>query len=242
MAMTEMVRFKKINQKSSARLIIEELLGAIQSDNFQIGDRLPSERDLANDLGVSRPTLREAIAALAILGILEIRQGSGTYIRLKSIGDNLSLQAIALLKSDGSPLQALEMLTIIEPHLAALAAERAEDADLQRMKRALNEIKERSNSQMVFGGAGLRFHTAIIRSIGNPIIEHSCSIALGIYYGDPPEWWDVQKEKLTKPGQLASIYNDMEKIYLAIEAGDPEQARACMETYLANIHRGLVGG
>lgn len=239
--MTEMGRFKKINHKSSARLIIEELLDAIQSDDFQIGDRLPSERTLASELGVSRPTLREAISALAILGILEIRQGLGTFIRMTSVDENLTFQAIALLKSDESPLQALEMLCIIEPHLAALSAERAEEADLKRMRHALTDIKERSDSQMFFGGAGLRFHMAIIGSVGNPVIEHSCNIPLAIYYGDAPEWWDVQKEKLTKPGKLASIYKDLEKIYQAIEAGDTERSYACMEAYLANIRKELVG-
>ncbi len=232
--------FNKIHRYSSSKLIIEELLKVIQSNEFRVGDRLPSERNLAKQLGVSRPTLREATSALAILDVLEIRQGSGTYVKATNVDDNLVVKAEELVSSEESPLQAIEMLILVEPGIAGLAAERAEDADLAEMRKALDEIKNSVKTNETFRISGLNFHLAVVHSIHNIIVEHACLIPLTIRYSESSPWWNPVKAKLIKPGRLAASYDYLERVYQAIKEGDSNLASTVMLSYLISAKDDLL--
>ncbi len=231
--------FQKIQQQSTSSLIVEQIIGAIQRGEFSKGERLPSERRLSEMLGVSRPTLREAIAALAILGILDNQQGSGTYVRTTSIDENLAEKAAELLKGEGGLLHALEALLIIEPEVVAMAAEKAGDKELDIIKFALDEIRERIQEESFFKESGMKFRMAIVQSIKNPVIEHICLIPLSIYYSENPPWWDIFKEKIGKPEILNSYYENYKRIYELIKARDSQRAYTEMKKHLLQVKNDL---
>jgi len=232
--------FTEVRQVTAADLVIEQILSMIQSGELVYGERLPSERNLAQMLGISRPTLREAISALAILDVLEIRQGSGTYVRAKSIDENLAYKAASLLHTENSHLDALEALILIEPGIAALAADRAEADDLASMQQALYAIGQRAESQSYFKKSGMDFHLALIRSIHNPVVEHACLVPLAVYYEGISEWWDVVKEKMAKPGRLSAYYGNYRRIFSAVEQGDATAARKATRKHLVQVRKDLL--
>ena len=232
--------FKIVQQTSATDLVLDQILQTIRDGEFCPGDRLPPERNLAQMLGVSRPTLREAIAALAILDVLEIRQGAGTFVKTNAIDENLAYKAATLLRSEKSHLHALEMLLLVEPEIASLAAQRAEDSDLQQMRATLAAIEKRAESQTTFKQSGMDFHLALIRSIDNPVVEHSCLVPLAVYYEGIPAWWEVIKAKMKRPGRLAAYSENYRAVYQAIAKGDSSAAREAMRAHLLQVQADLL--
>lgn len=227
--------FSKIQSVSTAQQVLDQIVEAIQSGEYTVGDRLPSERQLAEMLGISRPTLREAITALATLGILEIRTGVGTFVRSTAIDENHAFKAAELLSTEESPLHALEARILIEPGIAALAAERAEASDLKHMRAALREIEERVSENIAFRTAGMNFHMAIVRSIRNPVAEHACTMTLAIWFSNLPGWGEIVQSIVRKPGRLAKYYENYCHVYEAIAEGDAEKATKVMRAHLLEV-------
>ncbi len=234
--------FTKIESTTTARQVIDQILEAIRNGHYAAGDRLPSERDLAKMLGISRPTLREAITTLATLGILEIRTGIGTFVRSATIDENLAYRAADLLSGEESPLYALEARILLEPGIAALAAERSEKRDRQKMAYILQEIKELADQNKPFSTVGLNFHMAIVRSIRNPVAEHACTIALALWYNnlEMHGWGEVVKSIVTQPGRLLSYYQNLEQIYRAIEDRDGPRAAELMYNHLIDLQEDFL--
>jgi GntR family transcriptional repressor for pyruvate dehydrogenase complex len=232
--------FKEIETTSIAHKVIRQIIGAIQNGDYSVGDRLPPERKLAEMLGISRPTVREAMSALAILGVLEIQQGSGTYVRATAIDENLATKAAELLSTPESPLYALEFRMLMEPGIAALAAERAEESDLKNMQTALDGIARRVAQNKPFRASGKNFHLAIVRSIKNPVVEHTCIIALAIWFGEVPEWVDVVDAVLQVPGRLEKYYQNSIRIFQAIRERDAERASEETRKHLVQLQEDFL--
>lgn len=136
------------------------------------GDRLPNERELAQSYGVSRNVVREAVRALAKDGLVEVRQGSGTYVSdgtSNALGDSLEL-ALSLGSGSRSLVNLIEIRSIIEPAMAGLAATRAMSADIDAMTAEV-EVMERSFDDLEsFIAADHRFHVAIARATQNHLV------------------------------------------------------------------------
>lgn len=232
--------FTKIQSITTAQQVIDQIGQAIRTGQFQVGDRLPSERQLAEMLGISRPTLREALTTLATLGVLEIQTGVGTFVRSSTIDENLAFKAAELLSTDESPLHALEARLLLEPGIAALAAERAEGSDLAHMRQALKEIEERVKRNEAFRSAGMNFHMAIVRSIRNPVAEHACTISLAIWFSNLSGWGEVVQATVKQPGRLARYYANYVRVYEAIEAGNGELAARVMRDHLQEVQEDFL--
>jgi GntR family transcriptional repressor for pyruvate dehydrogenase complex len=123
-------RLKPVQRPSTATIVARQLLDELAKENFVSGTRLPSEREMADAMGVGRSTLREAMAALDLLGIIEVRPGSGSYLKADSA--QLLPQALKWGLMIGTP-EAQDLVEVRE-HLellaASLAAKRASDEDL----------------------------------------------------------------------------------------------------------------
>ena len=122
--------------------IVSRLLDLIQQRHLGPGDRLPAERELAATMGVSRSSLREALRALTVLGVCEMRHGTGTYV--SSLEPDLLVRPLSfvLSLSDGGFDQLFEARKVVEPAIAALAADRADDAALARFDACLEQAEE----------------------------------------------------------------------------------------------------
>ena len=131
-----MQQFEKIAQgkfKSKGAIIAEEILRMIKSGEYP-GKKLPAERIIAEQMGVSRPSVREAISALHIVGILESRPGDGTYISDLLAIDELSLQVKNLLEESDSPYEIMQARKAVEAGVVRLAIKEATDEDLNLIK------------------------------------------------------------------------------------------------------------
>ncbi|PPE71208.1 FadR family transcriptional regulator [Caldimonas thermodepolymerans] len=147
--------------------LAEWLRQRIEQGALRPGERLPTEQELAEQHGVSRTVVREAVSRLRSMGLLVSRQGSGVYVAPLSAARPLAFDP-AVLNSLEAVLQVVEVRRALEGEVAALAAQRATPEDLQRIRAALAAIDEASAAGRDGVEEDLRFHRAIAEATGNP--------------------------------------------------------------------------
>src|SRR3546814_9940537 len=125
--------FQPIEPRRLYRQIADQLRVLIQAGDFPVGARLPPERDLALKLGVSRPSVRVALIALELEGLVEVRMGSGIYVRSRDAADSVVAE---------SPLETIRARQLVEGELAAQAAELAQPAQVSGLREALQAMQE----------------------------------------------------------------------------------------------------
>ena len=164
--------FQKIEPKKKSQLATEALLDVIKTRQFKPGDKLPPERIMAAEMGVSRNTLREAIAALQILGVLEVRHSQGNFVVNPNQTDNLSSTLEAIFDSNDDPFMTIDARIAFEPGVASLAAHLASTADFKAVEkerlRVIDAIK--SNDLEEYAQGDYCFHLRIAECTHNPII------------------------------------------------------------------------
>lgn len=213
-------------RRSVSESVIDAVKQLVRSGEFPHGARLPSERDLAQRLGVSRPTVRNAIGALVQMGVLEARQGAGTVVAASS-ENVLKAPFEMLMLLDRPTLEELyEVRELVEVHLAARAAERRTDADLDAIRRALEAMRATVEDPERQTDPNVAFHEAVARAAHLPLLERFIaslhdSIRAGV--------------EATRPGVRDWIvsYEIHERIYDAIRRGSATDARRAMTVHMA---------
>jgi DNA-binding FadR family transcriptional regulator len=152
-------------------VVAEEMLRGIALGNLCVGDRLPDERTLANQFSASRATVREAILALELAGVIETRRGSGHY--LKMVGFARSVQPMSTL--DGSPREILEVRRLLEPAAAVLACRHIQPNEVVHLEGLLDEAEALSDESQDknldrFVELSLAFHRDLARACGNTVL------------------------------------------------------------------------
>ncbi|MBJ7277806.1 FadR family transcriptional regulator [Marinobacter salarius] len=156
----------RISKGSLVETAIESLRQAIEKGHWAIGERLPVEAQLSESLGVSRNTVREAVRVLVHVGMLETRQGDGTYVRAtKDAGETLRRINRAQLRDK------LEVRIMLETEAAKLAAERRDAKDLERMTLALDERAKAGDDVESRIRHDHAFHTALVAASHNPALS-----------------------------------------------------------------------
>jgi len=126
------VQFHKVKPKKVATIVAEQIIETIKDGSFPVGSKLPSEFELAEHMGVSRPTIREALSALTAVGLIESKPGSGNYVRNgTSPIDSIGQEAVLVLENESSCIEIMEARGLFEPPVAGLAAK----------KRTMNDVK-----------------------------------------------------------------------------------------------------
>lgn len=217
-----------IGQKLAAQISEE-----IAKGKFKPGDRLPPERELAIQLGVSRTAIRDAIKLLAGQGILNVTHGSGIYVASE---DRVTSQISNLLTiRQGSLRELFEVRKLIEVEAAGWAAERSQPHNLEKIK----SIVERANNALDNPGALARldaeFHLAVAEAGGN-------SILLGVMLNLLDLLADARKESLSIPGRPARSAGEHNKLAEAIFSHDAAQARQLMWQHLASVEESIMAG
>ena len=211
--------FDQLRHYRAFEAIVEEIQGRIASRRLVSGQRLPPERDLAAQFGVSRPTLREAFRVLERMGLIESRIGSGRYVAAPTLADDASGQLIG----ERALVPFVEFLLGIEPYLASLAAARADAGDLESIRRTL-ETGARSTRQAA--ATDTNFHLAVTKAAHNVVAREVLYSERGGLY-----WADLWVSVL--PSSSERIADEHRSVYEAIVAHDPERARAAMTAHLA---------
>jgi GntR family transcriptional regulator, transcriptional repressor for pyruvate dehydrogenase complex len=228
------VSFEAIKRSALAEEISAKLLDLIKEKQLRPGDKLPPERELATMMKVSRPSLREALRALSIMNVVEIRQGNGTYVT--SLDPELLVEHLDFVFSldDSTFLQLLEARRIVEVGLVGLAAERISDEQIAELDIFLAQSVESARDSRAALAADLVLHAHITEAAGNPILARfMASISqLGLA---------SRRRTIEIPGVAEQAAEDHRAIVAALKARDPEAARRAMLAHLDNIDRRLGG-
>jgi DNA-binding FadR family transcriptional regulator len=217
------------------RQIAEQVRQLMASGEFALGSRLPAERDLAVQLGVSRPSVREALIALEVEGMIEVRTGSGIYVqRIDPPSKSAVTQADANTPADWGPLEVMSARLLVEAEVAALAATHAQKADLKAIKAGLQQMKLEAARDQVPREGDEAFHDAIAQACGNSVLLDTVQRywqarngplfeRLGDYFEHPESW--------------QAAIGEHQQVLLAIEAHDASAARKAMQKHLRQAYK-----
>jgi len=213
--------------------IVQQIQHLILSGNLKSGERLPPERELADQLNVSRTSIREALRALEMMGFLESRVGTGggTYVRDISLDSIISPFSQVLLRNDEFIVELLELRLFLEIEVARLAALRRTNDDIAAMEDAVDKMA----AELEDGETGLNgdndFHRAIASAANNRVIQ-----LLQNMCGDLLE---VEREEHLKNNHQESVraLNQHRDILLAIKKGDDETAGQIMSRHIHKISK-----
>lgn len=211
------------------RQIAEQLRGLITGGEFAAGTRLPAERDLARQLGVSRPSVREALIALEVEGWVEVRTGSGIYVQPPARHRNGNGNGHAETGAEWGPLQVMLARELVEGEVAALAAKNARRVHIAGITAALAQMREEAESGVAPRAGDEAFHNAIAGACGNEVLGDTVRTywqarrgplftRLGDYFENPASWSAALVEH-------AAVLD-------AIRAHDPNAARDAMHHHL----------
>lgn len=206
--------------------VAEQLKKLITNEAIKPGERFPSERELAEQLGVSRPTIREAMIALELSGVIEIRTGSGIYVTHPKhrISDTFA-------DKGAGPFEILEIRYILEAEACALAAARITDDQLAELRATIDEMEEEEKLSNASERADQKFHSIIAQACQNSAIS---SVV---------DWlWNLRNEselstmflkRIREEGVHPSI-QEHKNILAALEQRNPERARTAMKLHIEN--------
>lgn len=205
--------------------LVARLLDYVEISGLSVGDRLPSERDLAQALQVSRASVRQATVALEVRGTLEVRHGDGIYLRALPSGDD---DLGELMRRRMRLPDVLDAREALETHLAALAAARRTHSDIEAMNSALREM----TADIASGGLGEEgdrlFHESVTAAARSPLLAGFMAVLA-------PAIAESRHSSLGEPGRPPRSLASHRRIAEAIEAGDESKARQAMRRHLKMV-------
>lgn len=207
-----------------------QILALIGQGEFKPGDRLPSERALAERFDVSRPSVREAIIALEVQGAVEVQGGSGIYVTQAPLAQKAA--AAFMPEAGPGPFELLRARSLIEGEIAAVAAETRKDADLDRIFAALVDMRENMADKVANETADRLFHLRIAESTGNSVLLQMVTAMWDHAKG--PYWVKLDEHFHTPELRLAS-QEDHQRVFNALLSRDAPGARAAMRAHLERV-------
>ncbi|MFG2891662.1 FadR/GntR family transcriptional regulator [Streptomyces sp. NPDC048248] len=212
---------------------IEKIKGMIVSGALRPGDRLPKESELAAELGLSRNSLREAVRALSLIRILDVRQGDGTYVT--SLDPKLLLEAMNFVVDfhrDDTVLEFLAVRRILEPAATAMAAGRIGTAELDALEDQLDALGPQPAVEDLIAG-DLEFHRRIVSASGNSVL---CSLLEGL--SGPTTRARIWRG-LTQKDAVTRTLTEHRAIVAALRDRDAEAARSWATVHIASVEQWL---
>jgi GntR family transcriptional repressor for pyruvate dehydrogenase complex len=223
--------FKTIKKESTLEIIIQQIKSQIKKGILKPGEKLPSERKLADLLGVSRASVREAIQALAFSGYLEVIQGKGTYI-LEMATQYDEIVNFFSKFSNYSLDYLMEARIMLEGEFARLAALNASQEEIDVIERVFNEIAS-SKDLNTFFVKDLEFHLTIAKATHNPIMNGLMKIIGEMLYKETQKIIEISKD--TRENTIETTRD----LIQAIKKRNAEQAKELMSEHIRNIRVSL---
>ena len=219
--------FRAIEQKKVSSQIVDQVKTLITSGKLKPGDTLPPERELMKVFNVSRPTLREALNMLSIMGFIQVSQRQRTKVK-SLVPSNITEPLRHLLKEDiQTSLELIDARAIIETANAALAAERADEEDIARLEECIEKMRIKLRENDSLDNEDANFHLSIAEATHNKIQMH---LMFSIY--------DLLKETVGLcyyDDEAQNIFKQHSKIVEAIKDKDPQSAKDSMDEHLSYI-------
>lgn len=215
-------------KKGVAQSVVNRVLDLIRTGMLRAGDRLPSERNLIEILDISRPSLREALRALSILGVVDTRHGGGAYVTNLEARTLLAPLDFFLALSEANLTDAFDSRRLVELEIVRKAAQKATADDINDLKGMLLAHEKVLSDPVAFRMLDSRFHARLSATAGNMVLER---IAYGLYNMG----LDVRRRATQDLSLIRRSLGEHTTIVSAIEAHDPIKAVAAMSLHLDHI-------
>jgi DNA-binding FadR family transcriptional regulator len=213
--------------------IADSLAAEIRAGGLAAGERLPGERELAQRLGVSRATVREALGALQLRGLVETRQGAGSFVALQ-----LPPPDPFALPADASPSALLQARAILEPAIVRLAATAARsDPEIEQLLELMSASADPADPEQrrAWSDADRRFHRRFAALTANPVLvaiaEHIAALM------DQPLWQRLRDDSIAVPGRTTLQLAEHRLIAAAVAEGDADAAAGYATQHINRARR-----
>jgi GntR family transcriptional repressor for pyruvate dehydrogenase complex len=219
-----------ISQEPASNRVVSQVLGMVRAGSLKAGDRLPSERELAEMFQVSRPTVREALRALVALGVLKTRHGSGIFVSPLQAADILGPLTFFLSLQDVQVDRLYEARRLIEGEIAGLAADRRTQAQVLELRELIAEQDRVVSDPYAYRSVDTRFHHKLAEMAGNPFLARAAESLniLGL---------EFRKVASETPAIITQSICDHRNIVDCIAARDTGGARIGMQAHMMNVLR-----
>lgn len=212
--------------------IAEQLRQLIVAGEFAPGCRLPSERELASQLGVSRPSVREALIALEVENWIEVRTGSGVYVL-----DRSAHTGAAVADTEWGPLEVIRARRVVEGEIAAMAAQNLGAEHLQALQAALAAMQADADAGQPPLAGDRAFHLTLAAACGNAVLADTVT-----------QYWDARKGPLFErlgdyfetPSSWRCAIDEHRTVLTALQSGNPQAAREAMQAHMDQSHQRFV--
>lgn len=230
--MNESVNFGTFAKAALPDQIAERILKMIQDKELNPGDKLPPERELAASIGVGRPALREALRALSLINVIEIRQGAGAYVTDLDTTQLVQHLSFVFSLDDSAIMDLFDARNIVEVGIAELAATRIQDSEILELEACLDKSAQSINDPEAFLQADLELHLLIARIARNPVMFRFMESIQELGLAS-------RRRTSNLGGVLAQSTVDHRQIVAALKARDPQLAREAMRQHLNNVKKKL---
>lgn len=230
-----MANYQDISQRLYQQ-IADRIAASIKQGKFRVGSRLPAERELADQFEVSRPTIREALIALEIGGLIEVRTGSGAYVTPRARSKTADNGPI---KDTGpSAFEIVEVRRAIEPSIAAQAAMKSTKEDVKSIAKALSEFERNYNgTHWEKLEADRSFHMKVAEAAHNPLMV---TILEDLWTGMFGQIFAVLSQRTKLSNRQAMTMHDHHTVFNCIERRDASGAYAAMTNHLVHVELTLL--
>jgi GntR family transcriptional regulator, transcriptional repressor for pyruvate dehydrogenase complex len=228
---------KPVRKKSVPEAIIQELRSLIDAGHLVPGSKLPGERELAQMMNVSRPSLREALRVLNLLGIIENRPGSGTFLASSSDQWPIEPFSILFLLKKSTLFEIFDARKILEGGVAGLAANHRTDEDLKAMEETLGKMRLHLGNPEKYTKYEFDFHRTVIEAAGNLVIADLMEKLYRLLKETRARIYQKFSYKIR--AYREQDYKNHETIYHAIKAGDAQMAAKAMADHLLDFEKRL---
>jgi DNA-binding FadR family transcriptional regulator len=206
--------------------VVESFKARFLDGELKPGEALPSERELAAQLNVSRTTVRDAITALRVMGLVEVKQGKCATVTAPSVENILEPLMMVFPMEQANILNLLEFREIFEPQCVFLATKRAAPNEIQQIGEYLKEMRRLQGDTARYAEADYHFHQAIMKATHNEMIVVFTTVFRNLLY-------NLQKRMAALP-EPEPLLITHERVYEAMVLGDPQQAADRMRELVAN--------
>lgn len=226
-------RAEPLNSAQTTEEVIARVSEVIKRYQLKPGDRLPAERELSKQLGVSRPSLRAGLRALSSMGVLRSRQGAGTFVADgPPTLDSEPLRLLAALHGFSFD-HMFETRSILEVGAAGLAAEHATGEQLATLADEIAEMYASLNDPQEYLVHDIRFHRAIAEASGNPTLATLVEMVSAVMY-------ERRRETIERAHDFSESLDLHQQVYRAIRARQPEEARAAMREHIVRAQQAFA--
>lgn len=237
--------FKKLENNNKQEYVVAQILEAIEAGEYKIGDKLPSEMDFSEQIGVSRSSIREAFSALRLVGVIETRKGDGTFVASENCRKDSkkgSFTVTEMFEHGGNTFETLEARKVVESAVAEYASEMMKEENLTKILNALQNMKKAASKKDFrrWHNENKKLHFAIVETTRNgPLIKYVKSLLNLFTKSDFGE--ELRKHYLTEEKYVKEAIEVHEAIYLGLRNRDKKKIRNAYSRHFDQVEKQLLG-